>query len=104
MNMDAPFDYRTQANGKQIRLTVKGQDQEGTPAALTTECIAEISTDGKVKTLDGKGNTSATANTSNGSLSISDATEATIIVSAATNFVNYHDVSGNASLRNAVFL
>ena len=39
MNMDAPFDYRTQANGKQIRLTVKGQDQEGIPAALTAECI-----------------------------------------------------------------
>ena len=104
MNMDAPFDYRAQANGKQIRLTVKGQDQEGIPAALTAECIAEISTDGKVKTLDGKGNTSATANTSNGSLSISDATEATIIVSAATNFVNYHDVSGNASLRNANYI
>jgi alpha-L-fucosidase 2 len=33
-----------------------------------------------------------------------DATEATIILSAATNFVNYHDVSGNASLSNANYM
>lgn len=32
------------------------------------------------------------------------ATEATVIVSAATNFVNYHDVSGNAAQRNADYI
>ena len=104
MNMDAPFDFTTQANGKQIRLTVKGQDQEGIKAALTAECIAEVSTDGKVKGFDGKGNSLSDGSAKDGSLNVSDATEATIIVSAATNFVNYHDVSGNASLHNANYI
>ena len=58
-------------------LKVKGQDQEGIKAALTAECVADVRTDG---------------------------TEATIIVSAATNFVNYHDVSGNAAQRNADYI
>ena len=104
MNMDAPFDFTAQAKGKQIRLTVKGQDQEGIKAALTAECIAEVSTDGKMKEGDGKGNAAPIASTSNASISISDASEATIILSAATNFINYHDVSGNASLRNTDYI
>lgn len=58
-------------------LKVKAQDQEGIKAALTAECVADVRTDG---------------------------TEATIIVSAATNFVNYHDVSGNAAQRNADYI
>lgn len=58
-------------------MKVKGQDQEGIKSALTAECVANVKTDG---------------------------TEATIIVSAATNFVNYHDVSGNAAQRNADYI
>lgn len=99
MNMDAPFDYASVADGNRIKLKVKGQDQEGIKAALTAECVAEIISDGKVSVQNGAQTMEGKA-----SLSLKDATEATILVSAATNFVNYHDVSGNASLRNVAYL
>ena len=100
MNLDAPFDYQAQAHGNHILLTVKGQDQEGIPSALTAECVAEIvSVDGKVSVLNGSQALGGKA-----SVALQDATEATIIVSAATNFVNYHDVSGNAAQRNAEYM
>ena len=100
INLDAPFDYQAQANGKQIKLKVQGQDQEGIKSALTAECVAEIvSTDGKVSVLNG-----ALAQGGKASIGLQGATEATIIVSAATNFVNYHDVSGNASQRNVGYI
>lgn len=99
MNMDAPFDYVAHADGKRINLKVKGQDQEGIKAALTAECVAEIVSDGKVSVQKGTQALGGKA-----CLNLKNATEATIIVSAATNFVNYHDVSGNASQRNDAYL
>ena len=73
IRLDAPFEHHTEKTPDGAMLTVKGQDQEGIAAALTAQCVAHVQNDG---------------------------TEATIIVSAATNFVNYHDVSGNATQRN----
>ncbi len=77
LKLDAPFEHHTQATANGMKLTVKGQEQEGIQSALTAECVAEMRNDG---------------------------TEATVIVSAATNFVNYHDVSGNATQRNADYI
>ena len=77
VSLDSPFDYQTQKTANGVWLKVKGQDQEDIKAALTAECEAEVRNDG---------------------------TEATIIVSAATNFVNYHDVSGNAAQKNADYM
>lgn len=77
VTLDSPFEHQTQKTSSGVMLKVKGQDQEGIKAALTAECVADLRTDG---------------------------TEATIIVSAATNFVNYHDVSGNAAQRNADYI
>ena len=37
-------------------------------------------------------------------LAVNGATEATLYISAATNFVNYHDVSANESKRAATYL
>ena len=99
MNLDAPFDYQAEAAGKRITLKVKGQDQEGIKSALTAECVAEIVSDGRVDVLNG-----AQAQGGKASVGLQNATEATIIVSAATNFVNYHDVSGNAAQRNASYI
>lgn len=39
-----------------------------------------------------------------GRLSVSGATTATLYLSAATNFVNYHNVNGNASRRASALL
>ena len=72
--LDAPFDHRTGKTADGAVLIVRGQDQEGIPAVLTAQCVARVHNDG---------------------------TEATILVSAATNFVNYHDVSADAARRNA---
>ena len=77
VTLDSPFQHQVQKTPHGVVLRVKGQDQEGIKAALTAECVADVKTDG---------------------------TEATIIVSAATNFVNYHDVSGNAAQRNASYI
>ena len=77
VTLDSPFKHQVQKTPHGIVLRVKGQDQEGIKAALTAECVAEVKSEG---------------------------TEATIIVSAATNFVNYHDVSGNAAQRNASYI
>lgn len=77
VTLDSPFKHQVQKTPHGIVLRVKGQDQEGIKAALAAECVADVKTDG---------------------------TEATIIVSAATNFVNYHDVSGNAAQRNASYI
>lgn len=71
-----------------LTATIQGVDHEGISAALTAQCRTDVYTDGVIK---------ATGNT----LRIEGATEATLYVAGATNFVNYHDVSGDASARNA---
>ena len=75
-----------EAKGQQLIAKIKGVEHEGIPSALNAECITEVKTDGKVMAMNGWGH----------QLIVSRATEATLYVSAATNFVNYNDVSGNA--------
>ncbi len=77
VKLDAPFEHQVMQTPDGLVLKVKGQDQEGIKAALTAECVTDVKNDG---------------------------TEATIIVSAATNFVNYHDVSGDAAQKNANYI
>jgi len=74
----------SKATGHQLYVTVDGDAQEGVPAGLRAECRVWAECDGIV-TDDEE------------SITISDATTATIYLTAATNFVNYHDISGNAS-------
>jgi len=50
---------------------------------------------GKIKIVCKSGNVSS----SNIALNVSNATEATILISLATNFVNYNDISGNEKLK-----
>ena len=75
-------------SGGSLTATVQGVEQEGIKAGLTAECLAEVWADGEVTF--GKDKT----------VSVENATEATIVVSAATNFVNYHDISGDAHAKN----
>ena len=72
---------------QQISATVKNVEQEGIKGGLTAECRIEVKADGKV-TLD------------NQELRITDATDVVLYIVAATNFVNYHDVSGNPTAKN----
>ena len=99
ISFDAPFDYQVTGTRDGLHLKVKGQDQEGIKAALTAECVANVQTDGHVAVTNG-----TESNGHKVSAAVVDATEATIIVSAATNFVNYHDVSGDAAQKNADYI
>lgn len=77
--------------GATLIATIKGADQEGIKAALTAQCRTDVKTNGRIIA---EGN----------ALKIDNATEATLYVSAATNFVNYNDVSGDASAKNEQYL
>lgn len=99
MNLDAPLEYSTRAQGNEVVLKVRNIEQEGVKAALTAECVSRVLTDGQVSSISGE-NISGEKS----SVLVKGATEATIIVSAATNFVNYHDVTGNASLKNENYI
>lgn len=79
------------AEGATLVATIKGADQEGIKAALTAQCRTDVKTNGRIIA---EGN----------ALKIDNATEATLYVSAATNFVNYNDVSGDASAKNEQYL
>ena len=71
----------------QIAATVKNVEQEGIKGALTADCRVEMKADGKVKIDDNE-------------LDIDDATEVTLFIVAATNFVNYQDLSGDPTKKN----
>ena len=71
----------------QIYATVKNVEQESIRGGLTADCRVEVKADGEVK-IDGY------------ELEIDDATEVTLFIVAATNFVNYQDLSGNPTKKN----
>ena len=100
LEFDVNFDSQLQKNvftvsehagisGKVNELTavVDGVEQEGIKAGLKAECRVLVETDGEVKRGVDK-------------LSIDDATTATLYITAATNFVNYKDISGNPVKKN----
>ena len=74
-----------------LTATIEGVEQEGVKSALNAELVARVIADGRMST-------------NNGNIEVKNATTATIIISAATNFVNYNDVSGNASAKNEATL
>ncbi|SDF22296.1 alpha-L-fucosidase 2 [Bacteroidales bacterium KHT7] len=76
-----------EAKDGSLLISVKGVDQEGVKAALTAKCRVDAKSDGKISE-------------SGNSLKVENATEATLFICAATNFVNYKDVSGDADKKN----
>ena len=75
------------AEGEMLTAVVDGVEQEGVKAGLKAECRMQVESDGRTESREGK-------------VVVEGATTATIRIVAATNFVNYHDVSGNAQARN----
>ncbi|MBR2184134.1 MAG: glycoside hydrolase N-terminal domain-containing protein [Prevotella sp.] len=76
--------------GGRLFATVQGVEQEGIKAGLAAQCHASMRVEGK----------NAGVTYPDNSIVVKDATEVTIYISAATNFVNYHDISGNAEAKN----
>ena len=70
-----------------LSATVEGVEQEGIKAGLKADCKVQIEADGAVE-VKGEG------------IMVDGATTATLYIAAATNFVNYNDVSGDANMKN----
>ena len=71
----------------ELAAVVDGVEQEGIKAGLKAECRISVEADGKLER-------------GVNSLTVKNATTATLYITAATNFVNYHDVSGNPVKKN----
>ena len=77
-----------QASAGVLTTKLKGVEHEGVPGALEAECRVEVVCDG-------------TVGEESNHLHIQQATSATLYIVAATNFVNYHDISGDPAQRNS---
>jgi len=71
----------------ELAAVVEGVEQEGIKAGLKAECRISVEADGEIQR-------------NSQSLGVKNATTATLYITAATNFVNYHDVSGNPIQKN----
>ena len=90
LSFDVGFESRLKSkvtSDKILCATVEGVEQEGIKAGLKAECKVLVQTDGKMESKEG-------------AIKVKDATSATLYIVAATNFVNYHDISGNATKNN----
>ena len=71
----------------ELAAVVDGADHEGIKAGLKAECRIMVEADGKVDRGVDK-------------LNVANATTATLYITAATNFVNYKDISGSPVKKN----
>ena len=83
VSLSSILNHKVEAQRQQLSMVCQGEEQEGVKAGLHAVCKVAVKTDGKTMSQDDR-------------LSITHATSATIYLTAATNFVNYHDISGNA--------
>ncbi len=91
VGFDSMLGLTKTAKGRQLTALVRNVEQEGVAAVLTAECRIEVQADGKVAA-NGQG------------ISVTGATAATLYIVAATNYVDYQDVSGDAVRRNRLSL
>ena len=84
LTQDCKFPFEVTTEGKTLVTRIKGVEHEGIPGGLTAECRTQVISDGKVVAEDKQ-------------LTVSGATHVTLLVNAATNYVNYHDISGDES-------
>ena len=88
---DCPLPSRAEARENTLTAHVDPVDHEGITGRVYAECLTKVLADGEVQA-------------SGDSLFVKKATTVTLLISAATNFVNYHDVSAQAAARNAEYL
>ena len=71
-----------------IVATIQGVGHEGVNSKLNAQCVYKVESDGSVR------------NRTGGVVYVTGAKTATLYISAATNFVNYNDVTGDAEAKN----
>ena len=72
----------------EFAYNINNVEHEGIPGKLTAEVRVKVEADGKV------------VDSANGMM-VANASTATIIITAATNYVNYKDINGNPLLKNS---
>ncbi|WP_256011854.1 glycoside hydrolase family 95 protein [Desertivirga xinjiangensis] len=88
----SPLKHEIYKQGQKLILKGKGEDHEGVPGAIQLETQTEVKNEGgKVKVENDK-------------IIINGANAVTLYISAATNFVNYKDVSGDESKKASAYL
>lgn len=83
LSQASPLKVQTIVEGRTFTIVCDGVEQEGIPPALKAVCQVQIKSDGNVRRI-------------NNELTVKNATEAVLYISAATNFVNYQRTDGNA--------
>lgn len=91
VSYNGPQNTKVRAKKDKLTVSCPGAEHEGIPAALRAACQIQVKSDGKISSNQDQ-------------LNIQGATEATLYISAATNYVNYQDVSGNETKRAANYL
>ena len=84
---DSQLETSRSVSQHQLSATVQNVEQEGIPGGLTAECRILAEADGEI--VDGAE-----------SITVVNATTATLYIIAATNFVNYQDISGDPKQKN----
>ncbi len=92
LRFTSPIDIVLRHEGKKLIMKGMGRDHEGVKGVM------KMQTEAKVKLRDGH------QQLTDSTITVTDATEAVIYVAAATNFVNYNDVSANAAQRAATLM
>ena len=87
LGFDSQLQAEQQVSNHQLTAVVKNVEQEGIPGQLTAEACIIVSTEGE--TVDGSK-----------SITVCNATTATIYIVAATNFIDYQNISGDPTAKN----
>ena len=87
LGFDSQLQAEQQVSNHQLTAVVKNVEQEGIPGQLTAEARITVSTEGE--TVDGSK-----------SITVCNATTATIYIVAATNFIDYQNISGDPTVKN----
>lgn len=89
---ESPLEYKVFRKGQKLVLSGKGKDHEGVKGEIRMETQAQVITEGGKTTL------------TNQQICVSDASSATLYLSAATNFINYQNIKGDPSKKAANYL
>ena len=87
LGFDSQLQAEQHVSNHQLTAVVKNVEQEGIPGQLTAEARITVSTEGE--TVDGSK-----------SITVCNATTATIYIVAATNFIDYQNISGDPTVKN----
>lgn len=88
----SPLQHEVGKSGKRLVLKGRGTDHEGVSGAISMETQVEVKNEGGRVVVTGQ------------DIRVEGANAVTLYISAATNFVNYKDVSGNAHKRAKTYL